>query len=136
LHATVENVVTLEEDGFGMRIDKLKIEADKALLFNDEYVTWGEMELIASRRDNSTDRFIAYADKFLDDSDPSEAADLQSLKDNMPPENTEGVPGTVHPVYLYVVEDIDVEFDRLTVSDPVGGYSSIEESREGKKGAS
>lgn len=41
----VANFVNLELFGFAMSIKNMEIEADKALLFNEEYVTWGEMQL-------------------------------------------------------------------------------------------
>ena len=44
----------------------MEIEADKSLLFDREYVVWGEMNLQSLRRYNATDRFVAYRDKFLD----------------------------------------------------------------------
>ena len=52
----------------------MDIEADKALLFNDGWIIWGEMLLESRRRDNSTDTFVEYYTKFLN-SDDEEAVE-------------------------------------------------------------
>jgi len=93
------------------------------------------MELEARLRINGTDTFIAYSDKFLDADDPDDTAELDKFKEAAWPEKQED-PGYVlsedPPTYLFVVEDIEIEFEELSLFDPAGGYESLEASREGK----
>ena len=69
MNTLVQQIVDLNYHGFIMTIDELEIEADKSLLFNKEYVVWGEMKLESRRRDNSTDTFVGYYEKFLNSGD-------------------------------------------------------------------
>ena len=72
-----------------MEVEELKIEADKALLFDKNYVVWGEMFLQSRRRDNSTDNFVAYSDKFLEDGNTQEKERFEKFVDQEWPKNKE-----------------------------------------------
>ena len=70
MNTMVQQIVDLNYHGFKMTIKEMEIEADKSLLFNDDWITWGQMELESRRRDNSTDTFVEYYTKFLNSDDP------------------------------------------------------------------
>ena len=121
----------LNKDGFKIEIDEMEIEADKALLFDHKYIVWGEMKLMSKRRDNSTDLFIEYSNKFLNNFNATEIKEFETfVKDDWPGErdNPDSVLGGTHPTFLYVVEDIEVEFDLINMEE--GRFSSIEEYRK------
>jgi hypothetical protein len=136
----VEHVVDINDHGFKMTIEDMSIQSDKALLFDDSWIVWGEMQLEGRRRDNSTDTFVQYHDKFLgDDAQLDDVVAFNDfLSDQWPEEveNPDTVLGGVHPTYLYVIEDIKVIFDTLDLEHKSGGYKSIEAMLEGKAGTS
>ena len=75
----VTDVADINENGFQIRIKDMWIEADKALLFNKDWIIWGEMELRSYRRKNSTDNFVAYSDKFLDYTNQTQIAEFDEF---------------------------------------------------------
>ena len=106
-----------------MRIDEMEIEADKSRLFNDGWLTWGEMHLESRRRDNSTDTFVQYYTKFLNSDDDDAVAEFEKfLEEDWPElrENPGTVRGNVHPTFLYVVEDLNIQFDEMRHYEPNG----------------
>ena len=64
-----------------MRVKKLEIEADKALLFDrgDKYVIWGQMELESRRKNNSTEKFIQYFENFIAQNDTASQEEFQKF---------------------------------------------------------
>ena len=74
------------------------------------------MQLRGQRRNNATDRFVEWSDLFVNPDDAAEEASFEQFMTEEWPEKdsgfTEGTDQT-NPTYLYVVEDIKVEFNRL-----------------------
>ena len=100
-------------------------------------MTWGEVILQAYRKDRDDADFEVVTDKFLDAQDPEEMAAFQEWVELEWPtiaENPGAVEDWTRPTYLYVIEDIKVEFDQIRLYDPANGYDSIEKMQEGRRG--
>ena len=129
MEVLVDQTFDVNEYGFRMQVKSLAIEADQALLFGDEddYVTWGEMELESRRKDNSTEKFIQYFENFIAQNDTESQQQFEKfLQDDWPTlEKDQGtVLGGLHPTYLYVVGDVKVTHDLMLMTDEE--YSGID----------
>ena len=128
-----------ESSKFFLQICDMEIEADKALLFNDQdFITWGLVTLCTFML-NDEGQAIKFDDKELDFDDLNTQKDYKDyLAEFWPGISYEDLINDYEPnnynktaiEYLFMIEDINVGFSELQIHDPADGFKTEEEFRE------
>ena len=128
-----------ESSKFFLQICDMEIEADKALLFNDQdFITWGLVTLCTFML-NDEGQAIKFDDKELDFDDLNTQKDYKDyLAEFWPEISYEDLINDYEPnnynktaiEYLFMIEDINVGFSELQIHDPADGFKTEEEFRE------